>query len=167
MAFWHFGRLRAKGPTPEVLARQLYDDFVAHGVGHDLRDPDFFEASEASWPALAARLSTYRKALVLFALLRLAPSSPKVDEVALAYGRLIFGSGDTARGRRSIIEVEAARLDIERLVQADSVSLTWAKEWLGKIGIVQGNPVALSRVCIHFLDITAQAVEAAKEISLA
>jgi hypothetical protein len=144
----------------------MYDAFVAEGVGRDLKDPNLFGVPHGKLPALAAQLGTYRKAVVLYALLRLAESNAKTDQIAIAYGHLIFGAEPTAHGVEAMEEVEAARKEIERLVeQLPDIPVDWAEQWLSKIGMTGENPAVLSAVCLHWIDVTVRALETVKEIT--
>jgi hypothetical protein len=165
MAWWKFGRKNP--PTPETVARSLFDVLVAEGVGNDLKKPELFGLSDA-WrqSSLVASIGTYRKAVLLLVLLTDAQKEPNSEMLLQAYEGLIFGPSPSDAGLAAMNEVKAAMIEMDALMRAPDPPLSWARTWLVKAGIEEENAINLTLVCTHWLSVIAAAQQSLKAIKV-
>ncbi len=156
MAWWKFGRNRSI--SPDILARELFNVFVAEGMQDDLESP-LFEAI-TDLPRLSAKLVTLRKGAALYALASLAQSDTKAGLILRAYEALIFGSNPGAHE-----DVGQAMLALESLRREPDLPLTWAQEWLADVGVRETNAITLSQICFHWMEALTQAGDAVAAIA--
>ena len=158
--------------SPEVIAVSLYEVLVQESCQNECKT--LLEQAERMPSPTArskffAKVETYRKAVVLMALISVARKRQEFEQVLQAYEVLVFGPAPTPSSRKTLDAVKAAMADLQQLFHGAGglAGAAWSRAWIEAIGYTENNPVRLSLFAWSWMDDYIAAVRAIQKFSVA
>jgi hypothetical protein len=145
----------------KVLAETLFTEFIQSKPSPV---PEDMHVEDAAVPVLEAKILLYEYVTILLAILGEAEKRPQFNSVREHFERLYFPAGIDFGALQN---VRAAMADLSTLLTPREGEvhkpLSWARDWLGRIGIEETNPVTLDLIALGWMGYYIAAVDLLKE----